>query len=74
MKDVIECNSCADCAIERPAGFVSAARHYCIPQRCYVDPDDGCTFGTEGAPRHGCPDVSVCIDSRAAVNGYPLPE
>lgn len=74
MKNVTECDECSDCAQELPAGFLSLPRWYCIQRGAYVDPDNGCTFGTPGEVMLGVSDIAVDLNDHEAVWGDRDPE
>lgn len=72
MKPVTRCRECSHAALYGGCGFTAADRLVCTDQGgADVDPDDGCTFGSEGTPRTAtveCAD-GVTIDGHAAVYG-----
>lgn len=69
MKRATECRNCSLCVKELPVGFTSQERLYCTDRRCYVDPNDGCTFGVKGNPSVASSGIEVYIEGHAAVYG-----
>lgn len=70
MKELTRCSQCSNAAVRPPFGFAGGeCTYYCTDQRMPVDPDDGCTFGVPGKPRHARCSCDVDIGGDAAVRG-----
>lgn len=59
MKKIIRCSQCSRCACIMECGFTGCLRFYCADTKCYVDSDDGCTFGCTGKPMTGTEHINV---------------
>lgn len=70
MKDTIRCSECSSAAWKPHVGFCGTDELVCSDRSGTVDPDDGCTFGSRGAPRVAVSEYEVDIGNRAAVNGW----
>lgn len=66
---MLRCAGCSCCDILLLPGFCSEERLWCTELSRYVEPDDDCTFGEEGAPVTATDGVSATLGGHECVRG-----
>lgn len=69
MRRVCRCSRCACALVRTPAGFTATDELFCGDRGSWVEPDDGCTFGSPGQPSRATFGESICIGDDAAKGG-----
>lgn len=66
MKKIIRCKKCGERVLDYGVGFTKNVKLKCTYHDIDVDPDDGCTMGHEGDPKH----VAVRPININSLNGH----
>lgn len=67
MKKIIRCKKCGERVVYFGTGFTKERTILCTKFDQEVDPDDGCTFGSEGDPIHKPVRYNIIAD----ISGHP---